>query len=244
MSARALCFTVVVALSVLVSKATRADTLGELCAGDAVNLERAMQLGDRLGGHLVSGHIDGTGAVDTIQPEGESSIFTFRIDPALMPTGGQKPESPPPAKAEDKNSRMRKPPSLPGGAAPLPGQEIPPPPPVPNPQPEKQGQLKAPAADVPCPWVLRVEIVKGRTLLAASTGKEIQFRVSCDRLDLAAPNGRIQAMGGSSNHVGQIFSLFIIAVAAAEAAIGLAIVIALMRSRDSINVDQVDLMKG
>jgi hypothetical protein len=49
--------------------------------------------------------------------------------------------------------------------------------------------------DVQCPWVLRVEIVKGRTLMTASTGKEVQFRVSCDRLDLAAPNGRITAAG-------------------------------------------------
>ena len=45
-------------------------------------------------------------------------------------------------------------------------------------------------------------------------------------------------------HAGQIFSLFIIAVAAGEAAIGLAIVIALMRSRETVNVDQIDLMKG
>lgn len=67
------------------AESLRRTTLGELAAGDAVNLERAMQLGDRLGGHMVSGHIDGTGSVDTIRPEGESSIFTFRIDPALMP---------------------------------------------------------------------------------------------------------------------------------------------------------------
>jgi NADH-quinone oxidoreductase subunit K len=44
--------------------------------------------------------------------------------------------------------------------------------------------------------------------------------------------------------VGQVFSVFIIAVAAGEAAIGLAIVIALMRSRDSINVDEINLMRG
>lgn len=72
----------------------------------------------------------------------------------------------------------------------------------------------------------------------------IELILNAANLNFIAFNGRIQAAGGTANHVGQIFSLFIIAVAAAEAAIGLAIVIALMRSRDSINVDQVDLMKG
>jgi NADH:ubiquinone oxidoreductase subunit K len=43
---------------------------------------------------------------------------------------------------------------------------------------------------------------------------------------------------------GQIFAIFIIAVAAAEAAVGLAIIIALYRSRKSINADEIDLMRG
>lgn len=43
---------------------------------------------------------------------------------------------------------------------------------------------------------------------------------------------------------GQIFAIFIIAVAAAEAAVGLAIIIALYRSRKSINADEIDLLKG
>ncbi len=43
---------------------------------------------------------------------------------------------------------------------------------------------------------------------------------------------------------GQIFAIFIIAVAAAEAAVGLGIIIALYRSRKSINADEVDLLKG
>ena len=72
----------------------------------------------------------------------------------------------------------------------------------------------------------------------------IELILNAANLNFIAFNGRLQADGAISNHVGQVFSLFIIAVAAAEAAIGLAIVIALMRSRDSINVDQVDLMKG
>lgn len=67
------------------AESLRRTTLGALCDGDAVNLERAMKLGDRLGGHIVSGHIDGTGVVESIRAEGESSIFTFRVDAGLMP---------------------------------------------------------------------------------------------------------------------------------------------------------------
>jgi len=67
------------------AESLRRTTLGDLEPGDPVNLERAMQLGDRLGGHMVSGHIDGTGTVDAIRPEGESSIFTFRVAAELMP---------------------------------------------------------------------------------------------------------------------------------------------------------------
>lgn len=56
-----------------VSRETLAHTsLGELGENSEVNLERALKLGDRLGGHLVSGHIDGIGVVDRIlkQPDG------------------------------------------------------------------------------------------------------------------------------------------------------------------------------
>ncbi len=56
-----------------VSRETLAHTsLGELGENSEVNLERALKLGDRLGGHLVSGHIDGVGVVDRIlkQPDG------------------------------------------------------------------------------------------------------------------------------------------------------------------------------
>jgi hypothetical protein len=53
----------------------------------------------------------------------------------------------------------------------------------------------APPVEGPCPWTLRVEIIKGRTLLTAQTGQEVQFRVSCDKLDLQAPRGTIKASG-------------------------------------------------
>src|SRR5262249_9802143 len=48
--------------------------LGDLHAGDPVNLERPMRLGDRLGGHLVQGHVDGTGTVAAKQPNPDGSL--------------------------------------------------------------------------------------------------------------------------------------------------------------------------
>ncbi|OAQ21566.1 riboflavin synthase [Thermosulfurimonas dismutans] len=52
-------------------------TLGELKVGDRVNLERALRLGDRLGGHLVTGHVDGIGRV--VSRENKGNFFFFRI---------------------------------------------------------------------------------------------------------------------------------------------------------------------
>lgn len=49
-----------------------------LRAGSPVNLERAMRLGDRFGGHIVQGHVDATGEIVSIQPEAGSFRFTFR----------------------------------------------------------------------------------------------------------------------------------------------------------------------
>ena len=47
-------------------------TLGAWKAGDGVNLERAAKLGDEMGGHVVSGHVDGLGRIVSITPEGGS----------------------------------------------------------------------------------------------------------------------------------------------------------------------------
>ena len=55
----------------------RASTLGAWRAGSRLNLERALRLGDRLGGHLVSGHVDGVGRLLERRREGESERFTF-----------------------------------------------------------------------------------------------------------------------------------------------------------------------
>ncbi|KQN24738.1 riboflavin synthase subunit alpha [Sphingomonas sp. Leaf33] len=54
-------------------------------AGRRLNLERALKLGDELGGHIVTGHVDGVGTVTGIVPEGESHRVEFRIDAALAP---------------------------------------------------------------------------------------------------------------------------------------------------------------
>ncbi len=52
-------------------------TLGSLKVGDPVNLEKALRLQDRLGGHLVSGHVDGVGKVVSMTPEGRSWRYQF-----------------------------------------------------------------------------------------------------------------------------------------------------------------------
>jgi len=58
-------------------------TLGALRAGDGVNLEPALRLSDRLGGHLVSGHVDGVGHVVSIEPDARSQRWMFEIPAAL-----------------------------------------------------------------------------------------------------------------------------------------------------------------
>jgi riboflavin synthase len=61
----------------------RVTNLGDLRPGDGVNLERSVRLNDRLGGHLVSGHVDGTATVTGVRDEGNARIFTFTADPVL-----------------------------------------------------------------------------------------------------------------------------------------------------------------
>ncbi|QDU68871.1 riboflavin synthase [Engelhardtia mirabilis] len=55
--------------------------MGELSAGRRVNLERSLRMGDRLGGHMVSGHVDGRGTVRAIEREGDGGWrFTFEVE--------------------------------------------------------------------------------------------------------------------------------------------------------------------
>jgi riboflavin synthase len=61
------------------NESLRLTTLGALRAGDGVNLEKALRLADRLGGHMVSGHVDGLGKVVSILPDGRSQRWTFEV---------------------------------------------------------------------------------------------------------------------------------------------------------------------
>lgn len=65
------------------AESLRRTTLGELQVGDSVNLERSLRLEDRLSGHLVFGHVDGVGHIKSIQPEGDSFLYTFAIPAEL-----------------------------------------------------------------------------------------------------------------------------------------------------------------
>ena len=68
------------AFTVDVSPETLACTdLGALQPGTLVNLEQPMRLNERLGGHLVTGHVDGVGTVVMIEKQGEFTIFTFQV---------------------------------------------------------------------------------------------------------------------------------------------------------------------
>lgn len=58
-------------------------TLGVWTAGTAVNLERALRAGDELGGHVVSGHVDGVARIVSIMPDGESFRYSFEVPEAL-----------------------------------------------------------------------------------------------------------------------------------------------------------------
>jgi riboflavin synthase len=57
----------------------RRTVLGDLEPGSRVNLERCLTLDKLIGGHLVSGHVDGVGRIVSIEPEGESRLYTFEI---------------------------------------------------------------------------------------------------------------------------------------------------------------------
>jgi len=58
-------------------------TLGEWKVGEKVNLERPMRVGDELGGHIVTGHVDGVAELVSIKPEGESIRMIFQAPIAL-----------------------------------------------------------------------------------------------------------------------------------------------------------------
>ncbi|HKQ96857.1 MAG TPA: riboflavin synthase [Candidatus Polarisedimenticolia bacterium] len=74
------------AFEAVVSPETLArTTLGSRRAGDRVNLEPPLRLGDRLGGHLVQGHVDGVGRVVAVTPEGSGRRMRIAFPDALAP---------------------------------------------------------------------------------------------------------------------------------------------------------------
>jgi riboflavin synthase len=56
---------------------------GEYARGRRVNLERALRVGDRLGGHLVQGHVDGIGEVDRVEQDGDAWLVDLRVPPEV-----------------------------------------------------------------------------------------------------------------------------------------------------------------
>ena len=67
----------------LLDETHECTTLGRLPLGARVNLERALRLGDRLGGHIVSGHVDESGRVAAIEARGRDFALTVSCSPAL-----------------------------------------------------------------------------------------------------------------------------------------------------------------
>jgi riboflavin synthase len=59
-------------------------TLSSARPGTRVNLERSLTLSGRLGGHIVYGHVDGTGTIREIRPQGEARVFHIQADPSIM----------------------------------------------------------------------------------------------------------------------------------------------------------------
>ncbi len=68
----------------LAPETLRRTNLGSLAPGSGVNLERPLTLADRLGGHLVQGHVDGRGRLTSTKPEGDCVLMSFRAPKRLM----------------------------------------------------------------------------------------------------------------------------------------------------------------
>jgi riboflavin synthase len=68
----------------VMAETLRRSSLGPLAAGDSVNVELPLRAGDRLGGHVVQGHVDGTGEVESARDEGFARLVRISADPALL----------------------------------------------------------------------------------------------------------------------------------------------------------------
>lgn len=68
----------------VMAETMRKTNLDKLTLGDEVNLERALRVGDRLGGHMVSGHIDGTGTITNYEKEDNAVWVTIKAKPEIL----------------------------------------------------------------------------------------------------------------------------------------------------------------
>ena len=68
----------------VMAETLRRSSLGELSSGDGVNLERAMSLQGRFGGHIVSGHIDGTGVIESFEKEDNAVWVSIKADSSIL----------------------------------------------------------------------------------------------------------------------------------------------------------------
>ncbi|WP_440312287.1 riboflavin synthase [Leucobacter chromiireducens] len=69
----------------VMAQSIKMSTLGELAAGSAVNLERAVRVDTRLGGHIVQGHVDGTAELISSTPAETWRVLRFSLSPELAP---------------------------------------------------------------------------------------------------------------------------------------------------------------
>jgi riboflavin synthase len=68
----------------VMAETLRRSSLGPLREGDSVNVELPLRAGDRLGGHVVQGHVDGTGPVADVRDEGFARLVTIAAAPELL----------------------------------------------------------------------------------------------------------------------------------------------------------------
>ena len=68
----------------VVPETLRRTNLGSLAEGGAVNLERGVRAGGRLDGHIVQGHVDGTGRIESVRGDGDAVMVSIEAGPAIM----------------------------------------------------------------------------------------------------------------------------------------------------------------
>lgn len=75
----------------LLDETFKRTNLGDLRAGDLVNLERSLRVGDTIGGHFVTGHVDGTGVTSALEPHGRDLVWRIRcanvLTDGMVPKG-------------------------------------------------------------------------------------------------------------------------------------------------------------